>query len=58
MTQYTVRGQFQSRDGWKPFETVVDAQNENVATEHCYATLGSRHGLKRIRIDIEEVAAE
>jgi large subunit ribosomal protein LX len=57
MSEYTVSGSWQARDGWQPFETVVDAPNENVATEHVYAEFGSRHGLKRTMIEIEEVQA-
>jgi large subunit ribosomal protein LX len=57
MSQFTVSGRAQSRDGWSPFETTVDAENESVAEERAYATLGSRHGLKRTGIEIEEVSA-
>lgn len=55
MSRFTVRGRFQSRDGWSPFESVVDAPNEAVARERAYANLGSQHGLKRRQIDLEEV---
>lgn len=58
MSEYTVRGRFQSRDGWEPFETAVGAPNEDVAVERCYANFGSRHGLKRRQIDVEEVDAQ
>ena len=56
MTEYTVRGSWKARDGWQGFETVVEAPNENVATEHVYAEFGSRHGLERTLVEIEEVA--
>jgi large subunit ribosomal protein LX len=55
MTTFTVRGRYQSRDGWSPFETAVEAPNEAVARERAYANLGSQHGLKRRQIDLEEV---
>lgn len=55
MSSFTVRGRFQSRDGWDPFETDLDAPNEAVAEERAYANLGSRHGLKRTQIRIEGV---
>lgn len=58
MSEYTVRGRIQSRDGWEQFETAVGAPNEDVAVERCYANLGSRHGLKRQQIEVAEVAAE
>ncbi len=55
MSQYTVTGKFQARDGWQEFESTVDAENENVAQEHTYANFGSQHGLKRTQIEIEGV---
>lgn len=55
MSAFTVRGRFRSRDGWSPFESVVEAPNEAVARERAYANLGSRHGLRRTQIDLEEV---
>jgi large subunit ribosomal protein LX len=57
MSEFTVSGEFQSREGWSPFETTVEAENESVAEERAYATLGGRHGLKRPRIEIAEVHA-
>jgi large subunit ribosomal protein LX len=57
MTEFTVSGEFQSRDGWSPFETTVEAENESVAQERTYATLGGRHGLKRTQVRIEGVSA-
>ncbi|MFB6311765.1 MAG: 50S ribosomal protein L18Ae [Salinirussus sp.] len=57
MTEYTVSGRWERPDGWQSFETTVTAPNEEVAVEHAYATVGSRHGLKRRSIDIEEVHA-
>lgn len=56
MTEYTVSGRWKTASGWQSFETALTAENENVAIEHTYATLGSRHGLKRTQIEIEEVA--
>jgi len=57
MDTYTVSGRWKARDGWQPFEKQIDAENENVAVEHVYANFGSKHGLKRTRIDIAEVEA-
>ncbi|MFB6173062.1 MAG: 50S ribosomal protein L18Ae [Halobacteriales archaeon] len=57
MSEFTVRGRYRSRDGWQPFETTVEAENDDVAREHAFANLGSDHGLTRNRIDIEEVEA-
>jgi large subunit ribosomal protein LX len=55
MSEFTVRGEFQSRDGWSSFQKEIDAENEDVAVEHTYSRLGSQHGLKRTQIEIEEV---
>ncbi len=55
MTEYTVVGTFQSRDGWQTFETTVEGDNESVAEERAYAAFGSQHNLKRTQIEIEEV---
>jgi large subunit ribosomal protein LX len=57
MDEYTVSGQWQARDGWQSFEKRIEAENESVATEHVYAEFGSRHGLKRPQIEVEEVQA-
>ncbi|WP_121743942.1 50S ribosomal protein L18Ae [Natronorubrum halophilum] len=58
MSQFTVTGQFESRDGHAEFETTIDAENEDVAREHAFSQLGSQHGLKRTQIDLEEVVAQ
>ncbi|MFD1598552.1 50S ribosomal protein L18Ae [Halobellus rarus] len=56
MSQFTVSGRFQSRDGFSEFTTSVEAPNENVARERVYANIGSQHGLKRTQIELDEVA--
>lgn len=58
MPRFTVGGRFRARDGWRPFETTLEATNEAVAKEHCYANLGSRHGLKRAHIELTGVEPE
>jgi len=57
MSEFTVTGRWQARDGWQSFETEIDAANEDVAVEHTYAEFGSKHGLKRTQLEIEEVSA-
>jgi large subunit ribosomal protein LX len=57
MDTYTVSGRWKARSGWQPFEKQMDAHNEDVAVEHVYADFGSKHGLKRTQVDIEEVEA-
>ena len=58
MSEFTIRGQFQTRDGWQEFETSVDADNEDVARERAYANFGGRHGLKRTQVDVQEVEGQ
>ena len=58
MSQFTVSGRFKSRDGYAPFETSIEAENENVAREHTLSQLGSQHGLKRSEIELEEVSQQ
>ncbi|AHF98376.1 50S ribosomal protein LX [Halostagnicola larsenii XH-48] len=55
MSEFSVSGQFKNRDGYASFETTVDAENENVAREHVLSQIGSRHGVKRTGIELEEV---
>lgn len=57
MTEFTVRGRIQSRDGWLSFERSVEADSASLAEEHTLAELGSEHRLKRSQIDIEEVSS-
>jgi large subunit ribosomal protein LX len=57
MSQFTVSGRFRSRDGWKSFTKQVEANNENVASEHVLSRFGSEHGLKRSHVEISEVTA-
>ena len=57
MSEYTVTGAFQARDGWQTFEKQIEAENEDVAEEHILSEFGSRHGLKRTQIEIEGVQA-
>ncbi|MFD1586207.1 50S ribosomal protein L18Ae [Halorientalis brevis] len=56
MTEFTVSGRWQARDGWESFEKEIQAENEDVATERTYTEFGSKHGLKRTQVEIEEVA--
>ncbi|WP_436934602.1 50S ribosomal protein L18Ae [Halovenus marina] len=57
MNEYTVTGRWQARDGWQTFEKQLEAENDDVAVEYTYADFGSKHGLKRTQIEIEEVSA-
>ena len=51
MSQFTVTGRFNSRDGYAAFEPAIDADTADVAREHAYSRLGSQHGLTQIELD-------
>ncbi len=57
MSEFTVHGRFQARDGHQEFEKSVEAPTESVARDRVYASFGSEHGLKRTEVTIEEVQA-
>jgi large subunit ribosomal protein LX len=57
MNEFTVTGKWKARDGWQTFEKSVEAENDDVAAEYVYADFGSKHGLQRTQIEIEEVSA-
>ena len=57
MDTYTVTGSWKARDGWLAFEKEIEAENDDVATEYVYSEFGSKHGLKRTQVEIEEVSA-
>lgn len=56
MSEYTVTGRWKARDGWQSFEKQLEAENENVAIERTYAEFGSKHGLKRPQVEVDEVS--
>jgi len=56
MSEFTVTGTFESRDGPQEFEKEIEAPNENVARDRTFASFGSEHGLKRTQVEISEVA--
>ena len=58
MSQYTVRGRFRTPHGWEEFEKPFDAENENLARERAYSIFGSKHGVKRTQIELNEVEAQ
>lgn len=57
MREFTIRGKYSAREGWRSFERVQEAENEDVARERAYAEFGSKHNLKRTQIELEEVEA-
>jgi large subunit ribosomal protein LX len=57
MSEFTVSGKWQARDGWQEFEKEIEAENEDVAVEYTYTEFGSKHGLKRTQVEISGVDA-
>ncbi len=57
MSQFTVRGEFDGREGPRSFTKEIEAVNESVAREHILSQFGSEHGLKRTQVSIDEVVA-
>lgn len=57
MTNYTVSGAFQARNGLQPFTKTVEAPNEDVARDRVLSQFGAEHGLKRTQVEIDDVAA-
>ena len=55
MSEFTVTGRFQGRQGYRSFQKTVEAPNEAVARDHILSRLGSEHGLKRTQIELDEV---
>jgi len=53
--KFEVRGQFRNGAAWQPYTKVITALNEKHAAETTYATIGSKHCLKRNYITIKEV---
>jgi len=57
MNEYTVSGKWQARDGWQNFEKTIEAENDEVAVEYTLSEFGSKHGLNRRQVEVEEVSA-
>ena len=58
MPTFSIQGRFQSGIQWAPFKMEMEAQNSELAIEHCYSNFGSQHHLKRRQIIIEEVSSD
>jgi len=58
MSTFEIKGKFRTElinKTWYPFTKIVEGPNEKTATEKVYSLLGSKHGLKRGLIRINEV---
>ncbi|UCG69582.1 MAG: 50S ribosomal protein L18a [Thermoplasmata archaeon] len=55
MKVFRVKGTFLMGNRWQDFTKEVVGDDENVAKEQIYSRLGSKHRVKRKKIQIEEV---
>jgi large subunit ribosomal protein LX len=55
MSEFTVTGRFQGREGYRNFQKTVEAPNEAVARERIFSQMGSEHGLKRTQVEVDEI---
>jgi large subunit ribosomal protein LX len=57
---FEIKGQLKGGiigNNWNPFTKLVEGHNEKNAIEKAYSLMGSKHGLKRNLIKINEVKA-
>jgi large subunit ribosomal protein LX len=60
MSTFEVKGKFRAEivgNKWRPFTKLVESNNEKNAAEKVVSLMGSKHGLSRKLISIEEVSA-
>ncbi|HPE62899.1 MAG TPA: 50S ribosomal protein L18Ae [Methanothrix sp.] len=57
MVDFEIKGKFKVRNSWQSFSKVIESNNEKNAVEKIYSLLGSKQGVKRNLVKIEEVKA-
>ena len=57
MVDFEIKGKFKVRNSWQSFSKVIESNSEKNATEKVYSLLGSKQGVKRNLVKIEEVKA-
>jgi large subunit ribosomal protein LX len=57
MVDFDIKGKFKVRNSWQSFSQVVESNSEKNAVEKTYSLLGSKQGVKRNLVRIEEVKA-
>ncbi|WP_096390722.1 50S ribosomal protein L18Ae [Halopenitus persicus] len=57
MSHFTVSGRFRTRHGHQEFTKTVEAPNEDVARDRLYTLIGSQHGVKRTKIQLDGIEA-
>lgn len=56
MKAFRVKGTFFMGDRWQDFTKEVIGEDENSVSEQVYSRLGSKHRVKRTKIQITEIA--
>jgi large subunit ribosomal protein LX len=57
MVDFEIKGKFKVKNDWQSFSKVIESNNEKNAVEKTYSLLGSKQGVKRNLVRIEEVKA-
>ncbi len=57
MVDFEIKGKFKVRNSWQSFSQVIESNSEKNAKEKAYSLLGSKQGVKRNLVRIEEVKA-
>jgi large subunit ribosomal protein LX len=52
---FRIQGKFMMGNKFKPFTKELKAINENDIQEKIYSDFGSKHGIKRAKVIIEEI---
>lgn len=58
INEYTIKGKFLMGSTFQKFERTIKAAKEENAVEKIYLDLGSKHGVKRKYVHIEEVRTD
>lgn len=58
MKNFIVTGKFKAGNTWEKFTKKIESQNEKNATDKVYSIFGSKHGIKRSQIQIENITEE
>jgi len=57
MVDFEISGKFKVKNSWQSFSKVIESNSEKNAVEKTYSLLGSKQGVKRNLVRIEEVKA-
>jgi len=57
MVDFEIKGKFKVKNSWQSFSKVIESNSEKNAVEKAYSLLGSKQGVKRNLVKIEEVKA-